>query len=76
MNPDDILATLADAREAANYAAFLLHEFELGGDLLAAVERAAALLCAAEAIVPNPRTAGPKVRPAPVAATLYARRVG
>ena len=44
--------------------------------LARSIRDAAECLAELVPVLPAPRVAGPKVRPAPVAATLYARRVG
>lgn len=77
-DPDDLRTALADAREAAAYAAFILAETDFVGDAVDAVERACALLAAVEAMLPPAvkEKAFKAPRPAPVAGTLYARRVG
>lgn len=73
MNPD-LPAALAVVREAVADALYLIED---GEPVEEAMLRVCALVAAAEAMLPAPaRVTVPNVRPAPVAATLYARRVG
>lgn len=72
MNPD-LPAALAVVREAVADALYLIED---GEPVEEAMLRVRALVAAAEAMMPAVVVAKVNSRPAPVAATLYARRVG